>query len=48
MTNSPLEPDVTGVEDIDAGSIRADLDRSAEEKLNREQSTAETRDEDGT
>lgn len=47
MTNSPLEPDVTGLEDIDAGSIRDDLDREPEEKLNREQSPAETKDEDG-
>ena len=47
MTNSPLESDVTGLEDIDAASIRDDLEQEPEEKLNREQSAAPTQDQDG-
>lgn len=49
MTNSPLNPpDIPGADDIDSASASAELERSPEEKLNREQSLAPTKDEDGT
>jgi hypothetical protein len=46
MTKPSLEPEFA-VEGVEAASVRDDLDRSPEEKLNREQSPAPTKDEDG-
>jgi hypothetical protein len=47
MTNPSLQPEVTDIEGVDAAAAGDDLARSPEEKLNREQSAAPTKDEDG-
>lgn len=49
MTNSPMDPpNIPGADDLDSASVSEELERSPEEKLNREQSLAPTKDEDGT
>jgi len=47
MTNPSLQPEVTDIEGVDPAAASDDLARTPEEKLNREESAAPTRNEDG-